>query len=143
MRRRVELPEFADLSALPAAYGCQDAFGRDGMGELVSERPTANLGAVELEGVQAEGVGGGEAVGTRGRAGQPFDQELDDGLRPRRGMIATGSAGRPERWLLADARGVVSGGQGVKAAEREAELRGGLDGAARVLPECVEHMADE
>jgi hypothetical protein len=58
-------------------------------------------------------------------------------------MIATGSAGRPERWLLAGARGVVSGGQRVKAAGREAELRGGLDGTARMLPECVEHMADE
>ena len=52
VRRGIQLPEFADLSALPAAYGCQDAFGRDGMSELVSERPTANLGAVELEGVR-------------------------------------------------------------------------------------------
>ncbi len=113
------------------------------MSELVSECPTAHLGAIKFEGVQAQGFGGGKAVRTRWRAGQPFDQEFDDGLRPRRGMIATGSAGRPERWLLARARGVVSGGQRVKAAGREPELCGGLDGAARVLPECVEHMADK
>ena len=141
--RGVELPEFADLRALPATHGRQNFFWRDGMGELVRKGPAADLGAIEFEGVQAEGFGGGKAVRTWGRAGQPFDQELDDGLRPRRGMIAPGSAGRPERWLLARARGVVSGGQRVKAAGRETELCGGLDGAARVLPECVEDVADK
>ena len=58
-------------------------------------------------------------------------------------MIATGSTGSPERWLLAGARGVVSGGQRVKAAGREAELRGGLAGTERVLPEGVENVADK
>jgi hypothetical protein len=54
VRRGVELPEFADLRALPAADGRQNFFGRDRMGETVFERPAADLGAVELEGVQAE-----------------------------------------------------------------------------------------
>ena len=143
MRRRVELPEFADLSALPAAHGCQNFFGRDGMGELVCECPAADLGAVEFEGVQAQGFGGGEAVRARGRAGQPLAKKFDDGWRPSGGMIATGSAGRPELLWLADARGVVSGGQSVKAAGRETELRGGLVGTERVLPECVEDVADK
>ena len=64
--RGVELPEFADVRALPAAHGCQDSFGRDGMGEFVFDGPAADLGAVEFEGVQAEGFGSGEAVRTRG-----------------------------------------------------------------------------
>ena len=55
--RGVELPEFADLSALPAAHGGQNFFGRDGLGELVLECPAADLGAVEFEGMKAEGFG--------------------------------------------------------------------------------------
>ena len=101
VRRGVELPEFADLSALPAAHGGQGAFGRDGVGEVVFDGPAANLGAVEFEGVQAEGFGSREAVGTSRSASPPFYQEVDDGLRPRRGMIATGSPGGPEQWFLA------------------------------------------
>ena len=110
MGRGIQLPEFADLRALPAAHGGPDFFGRDGMGEFVFDGPAADLGAVELEGVQAEGFGSGEAVGTGRRAGQPLFEEFDDGLRPRRSMVAAGSAGRPERCWLAGAGGVVSGG---------------------------------
>jgi hypothetical protein len=80
------------------------------MGEVVFNGPAADLGAVEFEGVQAEGLGSGKAVRTRGRAGQPLFEEFDDGLGPRRGMVATGSAGRPKGLLLTGARGVVSGG---------------------------------
>jgi len=78
--RGVELPEFPDLSALPAVHGRQNFFGRYGLGELVREGPAADLGAIEFEVVQSEGFGGGKAVRTWGRAGQPFDQELNDGL---------------------------------------------------------------
>ena len=37
------------LGALPAAHGSQDFLGRGGMGELVGQRPAADLGAVEFE----------------------------------------------------------------------------------------------
>src|SRR5207247_1289466 len=77
------------------------------------------------------------------RAGQSFFEEFHDGLRPSGGMIAPGSSGRPERGLLAGARGVVRRGERIEAAGREAELFGGLDGALSVLPERVEHVADE
>ena len=116
VRRGVELPQLADLRALPAADGGPDFFWRDGMGELVGESPAADLCAAEFEGMKTEGFGSGEAVRTRRRAGQPFFEQGDDGLRPGGGMVATGSAGRPEGLLLAGARGVVSGGQSVKAA---------------------------
>ena len=143
VRRGVELPEFADLSALPAAHGGQNFFWREGVSQLVGERPAANLGAVELEGVQAEGFGSGEAVRARRRAGQTFFEQVNDGLRPRGGMIATGSTGRPEGLLYSGARGVVSGGQSVKATAGDAELAGGLGRVQGVLPEAFEHMADE
>ena len=58
-------------------------------------------------------------------------------------MVAAGRAGYPEVFSLSDARGVVSGGERVKATGREAELFSGLGGGQRLLPECVEHMADE
>ena len=143
VRRGVELPEFADLGALPAADGGLDFLRREGMGEPVFERPSADLGAVKFEGLQAEGFGSRKAVRTRWRAGQAFLEQVQDGLWPGGGMIAPGSAGRPEPLWLADARGVVSGGQRVKAAGREAELRGGLAGTERVLPEGVENVADK
>ena len=141
--RGVELPEFADLSALPATDGGPDFFGREDMGEPVFERPAADLGAVEFEGMQAEGFGSGEALRTRRGAGQAFLEQVQDGLWPRGGVIAPGSAGRPEPLWLAEARGVVSGGQRVKAAGRQAELLGGLAGTECALPEGVEDVADK
>jgi len=121
VRRGVELPEFADLSALQRRTAAR-IFLRDGMGELVFERPAADLGAVEFEGVQAEGLGSRKAIRTGRRAGQAFLEQVQDGLWPDGGMIATGSAGRPEPLWLADARGVVSGGQRVKAAGRDGRV---------------------
>jgi len=53
--RGVQLPEFANAVALPAAHGSRDFLGRDGMGQMVGQRPAADLGAVELEVVQAQG----------------------------------------------------------------------------------------
>jgi hypothetical protein len=67
------------------------------MGELVFEHPAADLDAVEFEGVQAQRLGSGKAVRTGRRAGQAFLEQVQDGLGPRCGMIATGSAGRPSR----------------------------------------------
>ena len=76
--RGVELPEFADLRALPAAHRGEDLFGRDGMGEIVFQRPTADLSPVEFEGMQAERFGSGEAVRTRWGAGQTFLEQVPD-----------------------------------------------------------------
>ena len=92
----VQLPEFADLRALPAA----DRRGRFSSGRVVSipvlQGPVAHLGAVEFEVVEAQGFGSGEAVGARGRASQAFDEEVQDGLRPGGGVVTTGAARRPE-----------------------------------------------
>jgi len=141
--RSIELPEFADLRALPAAHGCQNLFWRAGMGEIIFQRPAANLGAVELEGMKAQGFGSGEAVRTRRLAGQTLFQEIQDGLGPRLGMIATRNAGDPKGFLLLGAGEVVSGGQSVKATGRESELFSGLGGGQRLLLESIQHMTDE
>lgn len=143
VRRSVELPEFADLGALPAADGGENAFGRNGVSEIIFDGPMADLGAVEFEGVQAQSFGGGEAVGTRRFAGQAFFQEVENGLGPGFGVIAAGSAGDPEMGLLFGMGQEIGGGKSVESAAGEAELIGGFGGAQGVLPESFEHMTDE
>ena len=56
VRGGVELPQLADAGALPAAHGRQNSFGRDGVGQLLLDGPAADLGAVEFEGVEPEGL---------------------------------------------------------------------------------------
>ena len=113
------------------------------MGQIVLERPAADLGAVEFEGVQAEGFGGGEAVGTRRGAGQTFFEQVQNGLGPRGGVIATGSAGRPEELWFMGAGGVVGSGQSVEPTAGEAELGRGRSCVQSAQSETFEHMADE
>ena len=60
-----------------------------------------------LQAWRRQGFGSGEAPGTRRRAGQSFFQEVHDRLRPGGGMIATGSAGRPEGRLFFRAHAVL------------------------------------
>ena len=141
--RGVELPEFPNLRAWPAPPGGRNFFGRDGMSQVVCQRPAADLGAVEFEVVEAQGFGSGEAVRTRRRAGQTFGEQLDHGLGPTGGRIATRSSGSPEGLRFAGAGGVVSGGQSVEAAAGESQLSAGLGRVHSVLPEAFQHMADE
>src|SRR5208282_4761563 len=119
--RGVQLPEFADAGALPAAH----------------------LGAVELKGVEPEGLGSGEAVGAGRYATQSLAQEVQDRLRPGSGVVASRAAGRPVRALFLRAGAEVGGGQAVEPTAGEAELFRRLRGAQGALPEGVEHMADE
>ena len=57
------------------------------MGEIVFQRPTADLSTVEFEGMQAEGFGSGEAVRTRWGASQTLFEQVQDWLRPCGGVI--------------------------------------------------------
>ena len=76
MRRSIQLPEFADLGALPAPHRRVRLVHRGGVGQAVVQGPMADLAAVQLEGVQAQGFGSGEAVRARWRAGQPLFKRL-------------------------------------------------------------------
>ena len=144
MGRGVERPEFADLRALPAAHRSQDAFGRDGMGEVVFDGPTADLGAVQFAGVEAAGLRKRRSSRDT-TASRPI--VFSGGPRPvaaRRGhdrhRKRRASRGTP---VFPGARGVVSGGQSVEAAAGEAERAGGFRGRQSILPESFEHLANE
>ena len=56
MGRSVHLPEFADLGALPAAHRGVRTLGRNRMRAPILDGPLADLGAVELKGMQAQGL---------------------------------------------------------------------------------------
>ena len=143
MRRSVQLPELADLGALPATYRGVWAFGRIRMGQAILHGPAADLGTVELEGLQAQGFGGREAVGARRGASQPFFEEVGDRLGPAGGMVATGGAWKPRIGFLACAGPEVIGGERIKAAECHAELCRRFGGCQGVLSEGRQHMSNE
>ena len=97
MGRGLQLPKFATALALPAAHRRRNFFGRDGVGQMVLEGPAADLGAVELEVMQAQRFGRDQAVRARRGATEPFAEVVQHGLRPGRGMVAARVAGQPER----------------------------------------------
>jgi len=70
MRRGVQLPEFADLRALPAAHGHVRALRWPWMREIILQGPTAHLSPVELERVEAQGFGSDKAIGAGRRTAQ-------------------------------------------------------------------------
>jgi hypothetical protein len=89
------LPELANALALPATNRGQNFFGRDGVGQIVGESPAANLGAVQLEVVQAQRFRSHEVVRARRRTVQPFVEQIQNWLRPRSGVVAARGAGNP------------------------------------------------
>ena len=139
----VQLPEFADLGALPAAHWGVWAFGRSRMCIIILHRPAADLGAVQLEGEQSPDFRGGKAVGARRGAIQAFFEEVDDRLGPGGGMVTTRGSRDPQPLFLVRVGAEVTGGERIEAASGQAELLGGFGGRQGVLPEGSQHMADE
>ena len=143
MRRVIELPEFTDLGALPAADG-GGGFGVElGRGELVGEGPAPDLGAVEFEFAEAEDFTGGEAVVGGRRRAEAFAQEGQDVVGPDGNVIAAGGAGRPVLLLLVGAGGEIIGVQHVKAAAGEMEFARGLAGVELLCAELCEDVTDQ
>ena len=143
MGRSIQLPEFTDLGALPAAHWSVRAFGGSGMGEAVLHGPAADLGAIELEGVQAQSFGGSEAVRTRRGVQQALFEEVCDGLGPGGGVVSPGGSREPRIGFLARAGPEVIGGERIKAAERNAELGRAFGGRQGALPEGDQHMPNK
>ena len=141
--RGIQLPEFADPVPLPAAHGRPNFYGRNFVSQVVGQSPTANLGAVELEAMQAQRFGSGEAVRAWREAMKSFAQELQNGLRPSRGVIAAGVARHPVRALLLRAGTEVNGGQSVESTAGDAELIGSLRSFQPALSKGFEHIPDE
>jgi len=143
MGRGIELPEFADLGALPAADGGRGFGVGFGMGELVFAGPATNLGAVEFVVTEPQDFTGREAVvGGRGGA-EAFVQEREDIGGPDGGVIATGAAGHPEVLLVVGAGGQVSGVEFVEATAGEVELAGGGGDFDLLRAELGEDVADQ
>lgn len=113
------------------------------MGEAILDGPAADLGAVELEGIQAEGFGGGEAVRARRRASQTLFEEVGDVLGPDHGVVATGGSWSPEIGFLSSAGSEVIGGECIEATAGKAEFFSCFDGRQRSLTESFQDMSNE
>ena len=125
MRRGVQLPEFADLAALPAPHGSQRAVIGFGMGQVVLDGPATDLSPVEFEVAFAEHLAGSEAVGSRGFTAKPFVQKCVHLRRPVGRMIATGNPRGPGGLLMMGAGLKVIAIDFIEASTGQAELLGG------------------
>ena len=119
------------------------AFGRIGLDQAILNGPAADLGAVELEGVQAQGLGGGEAVRARRGADQAFFEQVGDQLGPRDGVVATRDSRYPQMGFLWCAGPQVNGGERIEGTAGHIELLGSFGGRQGMLPEGSQQMPDE
>ena len=143
MRRGVQLPEFADLRALPAAYWRVGTLRWHWVGVIISNGPTANLGTVELERVQAQGFGSHKAIGAGRRAAKALFEQVQNWLRPSRAMIAAGTARQPCVGSFVRAGFEVLGAQTVKTAAGNLELLSGLRGAEPQFAKTIQNVTNE
>jgi hypothetical protein len=141
--RGIQLPEFANAGALPSTHRGSRAFGGSRMRITLLDGPVADLGAVELEGVQAQCFRGGEAIRARRDASQALFQEVEDRLGPSGGVVAAGDSGDPHVRFLLSTGAKVIGEETIDAAASHAELFGGSAGRQRALPQRSQHMADK
>jgi hypothetical protein len=105
------------------------ALGRGRVRITLFNRPATDLGAVQLEGVESEGFGSGEAVRARWGAIQALFEQVGDRLGPSGGMVTPRGCGDPPPRLLAGAGAEVIGKERIEAAFGETELLGGFDGS--------------
>ena len=143
MGRSVQLPEFADLGALPTPHWGMWAFGRSRVRMAILNRPAAHLSAVELEGVQSQGFGSGEAVRARRGASQAFLEEIGNRLGPSGGVVTPRGSREPQARFLFCAGAEVTGGERIEATVAQTELFGGFGGRQGVVAERIQHMPDE
>ena len=113
------------------------------MRATIFHRPAADLCAVELEGVQSEGFGGGEAVRARWGTSQALFEQVGDRFGPSGGVVTTRGARDPQPLFLARVGPEVISGECIKAAAGQAELFGGFESRPGAQPEGSQHVADE
>ena len=100
MRCGVQLPERADLKALPAPNRSGLAAWGNGMSQIVGDGPPANGGRIDLKAQAAMDFGSGKAVRSRRASRQEFAHECFGALRPVRRVIATRMTGSPAVLLI-------------------------------------------
>ena len=72
MRRGIQLPEFANLTALPApnrGWGLVIGFG---MGQALLDGPMANLSPIDFEAAKTKNLAGSKTIRSWRLAAQPF-----------------------------------------------------------------------
>lgn len=89
-----------------------------GMSQLVFDRPTAHLGSIHLETVEAEGFAGGKAVRGGRFAAQALSQQLLDFSWPSRSVISAGKLSGPSGLLVVSTGFEIIAVKFVKAASR-------------------------
>jgi len=143
MRRGIQLPEFADLRALPAAHGRVRTLWWHWMSVTILNGPTANLGTVELESVQAQGFGSDKAIGAGRRAAQALFEKAQNRGGPSRSMITAGTARHPYVSQVVRAGFEVFSVQSVETAAGNFELVSGLGGAESQFPKTIQNVTNE
>jgi len=127
--RDIQLPEFADVGALPTAdRGTRLGVGF-GMGELVGDGPAPDLGAIQFEAAEAQDFAGEETVVGGRNGGETFAQQRDHCGGPVGGVIAAGDARRPVLLLVMGAGAEIIGLEFVEATATEVKFTG--SGAGR------------
>ena len=143
MRRGIQLPERANLQALPAAHRSRRARHWQGMRQVLSDGPAAHGGRVEAEAQAAMHFGSGAAIG-RGRAGrEELAQKGFEATRPVLSVITARGTRRPAVFVVAGNGAQVVAVKFVEARAPKAEFSGGRDGRDFVAPEGGEHFADQ
>ncbi len=143
VRRGIELPEFADLGALPAADGSRGFALGVGRGEVIFEGPTADLGAIHFEITEAQDFAGGEAVVGGRRGGEAFAQEHEDFGWPLRSMVAAGVAGEPKGFLMVGAGAKIIGVEFVETTAGEFEFGDRSVGVELLRAEAGQDVTDQ
>ena len=113
------------------------------MRTTIFQRPAVYLCTAELEGVQSEGFGSGEAVRARRGASQAFFEELGYRRGPSGGMVTPRGSRGPQPLFLERTGAQIPGEERIEAAAGQAELLGGLCRRQSEQPEGSQHMPDE
>ncbi len=143
MRSGIELPQGADLRALPAAHGSLWSFGRLGWSEAVGQGEAADGGRIKGDLAAAQDFAGGEAV-AGGRAGaEELAQERLDLCGPGRRMVAARSARLPEVAAPCRAGAEIVPIEFVKARAAQSQSLRARAGGQFAGPEGAEDFADE
>ena len=144
MRRGVQLPELAEMAALPAAdRGCGAAVIRFGMGEVMLDGPAADLSSIHAEVALTEHLAASEAVGCRGFTAEHFVQERVNLGGPVGRMIAAGGARGPGGLLMMGTRLEVVAVELIKPGASQAQFFSGGCGLDAFVAEEAQHMPDK
>lgn len=143
MRGGIQLPQFTDLTALPA-FDRRTGRGIGlGMSQVVFPGPATNLSPIELELAEPEHFAGGEAIGGRGPAREPSAQQLGDQLWPSRRVIPSRGPWHPTRFLMVSTGPQIGGVELVESTARKAQMAGSRFDFEWAGPELGQHMADQ